>query len=84
MRATSSSLPTSATTVATFVPCLPSSLANWSRAPPLRAASTRLAPCLAAMRAVVSPIPLVAPVITMVCWLSFFSRIVMIWLSKVR
>jgi hypothetical protein len=46
MRSTSAGLPTSATTVATCVPVRRSSLASWSSASPLRAASTSLAPLL--------------------------------------
>jgi hypothetical protein len=41
--------------------------ASWSSASPLRAASTSLAPASAAMRAVVRPMPLVAPVMTITC-----------------
>jgi hypothetical protein len=40
----------------------------------LREASTRRAPRRAAMRAVARPMPLDAPVITMVCWWRGFSR----------
>src|SRR5947199_10070759 len=39
-----------------------------SSACPARAARTRLAPSLAAARAVARPMPLDAPVITMTCW----------------
>lgn len=71
IRSTSSRLLTSAVTATALGPS--SDATRWT-ASVLRAASTRPAPCSAARRAVASPIPLLAPVITMTC-----SRIGLRW-----
>src|SRR6266566_6929323 len=64
---TSSSFPTSATTASACPPAALISDSSCRSAASLRAASTSRAPRCAAMRAVVKPIPLDAPVITMTC-----------------
>ena len=64
---TSSSLPTSQTTATARPPCPLISSARSRSAASLRAASTTAAPCAAAIRAVTSPMPLLAPVMTITC-----------------
>src|SRR5574338_4567 len=69
---TASGSATSATTGVARPPIVRTSSAASCNPSSLRAARTRLAPLRAAMRAVASPMPLVAPVITMTCWSSGF------------